>query len=132
MLAAKYPNIDRKLGNIGLTLLLKSKGEAYADRTIPRFVEVTKEAVALLNDPSENGSQASSEAKSLAYNASINVELREILEDVAKEGQVSSKQARLALSCLHVCFNPRYAPLHPDPSAYDDLVLNPRSFASAN
>ncbi len=132
MLAAKYPDIDRKLEHIGRTLLLRSKGKAYADRTIPHFVEVTKEAIALLEGPSKNSSKASSEAISLAYNASFNEELRGILEEVAKEGQISQEQARLALSCLHVCFNPRYAPLHPDPSAYDDLVLNPRASASTN
>ncbi len=132
MLAAKYPDIDRKLEYIGLTLLLKSKGEANAERGIPHFVEVTMEAVAILENPSKNSAKASSEAISLAYYASFNEELRGILEEVAKEGQISREQARLALSCLHVCFNPSYAILHPDPSAYDDLVLNPRSIASAS
>ncbi len=131
-LAAKYPNIDKKLEHIGRTLLRRSKGKANADRTIPRFVEATREAVAILENPSKNSAKASSEAIALAYNASFNEELRGILEEVAKEGWISREQARLALSCLHVCYNPRYAILHPDPSAYDDLVLNPRSHAFAS
>ncbi len=58
MIAAKYPDIDSKLKNIGRTLLRRSKGDPFAERTIPHFVEVTKEAVAILENPSKNSANA--------------------------------------------------------------------------
>ena len=107
MLAAKYPNIDKTLETIGLTLLLKSKREAYADRMMEHLVTTSEEAVTLLEKPSKNDLRASSEAVSLAFSALIEPTLRQILDEVIKERSISPEQAKLALDCLEIAFDPR-------------------------
>ena len=105
MLAAASSRSDRALDSVKLVLLLEAKRQAYPDTLKVYFWEVMRQTIKLLNNPSELASEAMPEAISLAVKLTADDQLRELVQNLLDDEDISSKQAEMALTCLETSFD---------------------------
>ena len=112
MLAAASSRSDRALDSVKLVLLLEAKEEAYPDTLKAYFREVIRQTIELLNNPSELASEAMPEAISLAVKLTTDDQLRELVQNLLDDENISSEQAEMALTGLETSFDPNCEPAH--------------------
>lgn len=96
-------------------------------RRMGYLVAMSKEAVALLNEPSGSGvsefpEPVSSVAVTLAFSTLIESAFRVIFEEIAEAEGISPRRVKLAFDFLEVSHYPRYRPLRPD---INELTASP-------